>query len=136
MMVEHIERARDFDVSPDPANNRPSRPNGRGEISSLVRTIQNYGLSQSPLYPESRLNKTCIPQHYRSKQIERILQELHFFQGTHALRRNVEQAIVSIVSALKAAIDKFDKEKNLRDIKKRRYQAGSNVEKTNKSKQT
>ena len=104
---------------------------GRDEISSLVRIIPSFAQDCMTSFSSE---KKWYPGQHLSKQVERVLNHQQFFQGNHAIERNIEQAIVSIVSALKAAIDKFDREKNLRDIRKRRYRAGAKVEKSNQSK--
>lgn len=72
-----------------------------------------------------------------NEKIEKALLQIQLFQrrlpaNDRSGQRNVDQAIVSISSALKSALNRLDK--NLRDIKKLRI--GRKVEKSKESKET
>lgn len=134
MMVDRIRPV----PSLNPEEKEPTSPlpssstsSGRTEISALSRIIDGFSSTQSGK-EQVHLSKS-FRGGAADARINNILHNLPLFQGT-ALRRNVEQAIASIVFAMKATIEKFKKEQNLRDIRKRRSHFGPQVEKSNQSK--
>lgn len=102
----------------------------RQEINDLMNTLQDL---DSTVDPSFWANKNLSSEGMHEK-IEKALREIQIFQMRHpektlAGQRNVIQAITSLSSALKSALNKLDKNRNLRDIK-----LGRRVKKSEESK--
>ena len=68
-------------------------------------------------------------------QILNVLKTVQMFQGMHATKqRDIQQAILSLVTAFKAASDTFDE--NLKRLRNRKYRLGQRVKKSSESNQS
>lgn len=115
------------------AINTQSQTFSKQELNDLIHVLQHFNQTFDPAYWE---DKKLVPEGMTQK-IEKALVASQLFQTSHPTKdrsgqRNVDQAITSLVSALNAALNRFDKNlRNLKDIK-----FGQRVEKTGESKQS
>ncbi len=103
------------------------------ELNDLIVVLHHLNDTLDTSFWE---DKKLVPEGMNEK-IEKAFHEIQHFQRRHpdsnlSGKRNVDQAITSLSSALKEAVNTFDK--NLRDLKK--FKIGRRVEKSGESKQS
>lgn len=100
------------------------------ELKDLIKVFHDFNTQYDPSFFS---DKKLVPEEL-SSPIENALKAILLFQNAtqkeKAIQKNIDQAIVILVSQLNREIKTFDK--NLRDLKKIRI--GRHIEKTNKSK--
>lgn len=128
LLIKNLDQAK---IVLEEINNKP-QINSK-QIDDLIRVLQNLKKNWHPSFWDDKKLAT----EGMDDKIETALAAIQLFQGRRhsekeAGQRNVNQAITSLVSALNAALNTLDKERNLRDLKK--YKIGQRVEKTGETK--
>jgi hypothetical protein len=101
------------------------------ELKDLITALQHFNKT----LPASLDDKKLVTEGMgMNKKIETALNAIQVFHRQHPEkdRRNVDQAIASLSSALMEALNAFDR--NLKNLKE--YKIGQKVEKTGQSKQS
>ncbi len=103
------------------------------EIADLINRLEqfNQAIDPSTFWED----KKPAMEEGMNQKIEKALHASILFQGKNMVRagqRNVDQAIVSLLSTLKAQLKRFDR--NLRGLKE--YKIGKKAEKSDKSKES
>lgn len=102
------------------------------EMNDLINVLQHINETLvSTFWKDKKLSL----EEGMNQKIEQTLIAIQVFQQNHpekdsSHQRNINQTIISLFSALNAALNMFDK--NLRDLKK--YKIGQKIEKTDESK--
>lgn len=129
LLMKDLDRAT---IKLEAINSMPQQAS-KQEVNDLIKVLHDLNSTLDPSFWE---DKKLAPEGMNEK-IEKALHEIQHFQRRHPEhdrggKRNVDQAITSLSSALKEALNVFDK--NLRDLKK--FKIGRRVEKIGESKQS